>query len=49
MHIKDLLTLICANTLECARMRVDRRHDLHQRAPCAQTSQTGSTENAAKT
>ena len=37
MHIKDLLTLICANTLECARTRVDRRHDLHQRAPYAQT------------
>ena len=36
-----LLTLICANTLECARTRVDRRHDLHQRAPCAQTGQTG--------
>ena len=41
MHIKDLLTLICANTLECARTRVDRRHDLHQRAPCAQGGQTG--------
>ena len=36
-----MLTLICTNTLECARTRVDRRHDLNQRAPCAQTGQTG--------
>ena len=36
-----VLTLICANTFECARTRVDRRHDLHQRAPYAQTGQTG--------
>ena len=37
----EVLTLICANTLECARTRVDRRRDLHQRAPCTQTGQTG--------
>ena len=37
----ELLTLICANTLECDRTSVDGLHDLHQRAPFAQTGQTG--------